>query len=143
MAARRRDEDRGQQRVVAADVAHVRRLEHHDVVGIPHGLGQRRDLGTPGQDVRHLDQRVRGDDLDALDQRRLARPRRGTTIRASPCARAPCATASAPRIGRSSPVSDSSPANTQSSTCSRSTCPLAARIDIASGRSKPGPILRR
>ena len=38
----------------------------------------------------------------------------GTTIRASPCARVPCATASAPRIGRSSPVSDSSPANTQS-----------------------------
>ena len=67
----------------------------------------------------------------------------GTTIRASPCARVPCATASAPRIGRSSPVSDSSPANTQSSTCSRSTWPLAARIAIASGRSKLGPILRR
>ena len=67
----------------------------------------------------------------------------GTTIRDRPCARVPCATASAPRIGRSSPVSESSPANTQPSTCSRSTCPLAARTAIATGRSKPGPILRR
>ena len=108
------------------------------------GLGQRRHLGAPGEDVGHLVQRVDRDDLDALDQRRLARPRgRDDDPRAARARAVPCATASAPRIGRSSPVSDSSPANTQPSTCSRSTWPLAARIAIASGRSKPGPILRR
>ncbi len=48
----------------------------------------------------------------------------------------PQAIANAPRIGRSAPVSDSSPANSRPSSTSGGSCPLAARMPSAIGRSK-------
>ena len=56
---------------------------------------------------------------------------------------APSAIASVPRTARSSPVSDSSPTTAQPSSSSAATSPPATSSAIASGRSKPGPILRR
>ncbi|MDR8960418.1 hypothetical protein FEP79_02786 [Burkholderia multivorans] len=48
----------------------------------------------------------------------------------------PHAIANAPRIGRSAPVSDSSPANSRPASASTGICPLAARMPSAIGRSK-------
>ena len=68
---------------------------------------------------------------------------RGSSSRATPWRRVPSAIASAPRTARTSPVSDSSPTTAQSAIASSSTAPAATRIASASGRSNPGPILRR
>ncbi len=51
-------------------------------------------------------------------------------------ARTASASARAPRTGRSSPASDSSPANSKRSRRSGSICPAAARMPSAIGRSK-------
>jgi hypothetical protein len=67
----------------------------------------------------------------------------GSINRVSPAARVPSATASAPRTGLTAPDMDSSPMNAQPSSAAISTCPLAASTEIASGRSKCGPSLRR
>ena len=144
VAAGRGDDDRRQQRVVAADVGEVGRVDAAASPALRRELGQRRDLRRAGEDVDGVVQASR---RRSPRSPRRAPPRAPATPAPSPaaipCAAAPCATASAPRIGRSSPVSDSSPASAQSATASGSTWPLAARIAIASGRSKPGPILRR
>ena len=68
---------------------------------------------------------------------------RGTSSRSSRWRRVPSAIASAPRMARTSPVSDSSPTIAVPSTASDSTWSEATRMAIASGRSNPGPILRR
>ena len=107
-------------------------------------LGERRHRGAAGEDVRHLVQRARR--RRPRSPRRAPPPAPGPPAPRSARGRArgcPARSPARPRIGRTSPVSDSSPANTQPSTCSRSTWLLAARMAIATGRSKPGPILRR
>jgi len=58
------------------------------------------------------------------------------------CARAvPHAIANAPRIGRTAPVSESSPANSRYSSAAAGICPLAARIPSAIGRNKAARFL--
>ena len=78
----------------------------------------------------------------ALDQRRLAGARaRRATRRSSPRARAPRRTASAPRHGRSSPPSASSPNTASVSSCSRRELPAggehAARERAGRSRARP------
>ena len=58
------------------------------------------------------------------------------STKARPSCRADSTIASAPRTARSSPVSASSPANSCAASASCGSCPLAARMPIAIGRSK-------
>ena len=67
----------------------------------------------------------------------------GRISRRRPCPRTASATASAPRTGRVSPVSESSPTIAHDSTVSGSSCPEATSSATASGRSNAGPTLRR
>ena len=60
----------------------------------------------------------------------------------SPRARAPSAIASAPWIGRSPPLSASSPQTAEVASASGGIWPVAARSATAIARSKPGPALR-
>ena len=106
---------------MATDVAHVGRLEHHGSSGSATASGSGGASARPARmSATSCSEPAATTSTPSTSAASHARAT-GTTIRASPCARVPCATASAPRIGRSSPVSESSPANTQSSTCSRST----------------------
>ena len=66
-------------------------------------VGQRRRLGVPAQRGDELLQRLDPEDLDVRHQRGLRARERGITSRRSSARRAPSATASAPRTGRTSP----------------------------------------
>ena len=68
---------------------------------------------------------------------------RGSRSPSRPSRRAPSATLSVPRAGRSSPPSDSSPNTAQRASAAAGTWPLAASTPRAIARSKPGPTLRR
>ena len=105
----------GDERVVAADVGEV---GHR--LGL--GLGRRRPARPA---ARRVAAQHRRPPRSATSTPRTSTPgtsaasrarERGSTSRASPCRRAPSATASAPRIARTSPVSESSPTTAQPST---------------------------
>ena len=67
----------------------------------------------------------------------------GTTTPFRPARAAAMATDRMPGVGRSSPFSDSSPANAYPTTACAGTCAVAASTPTATGRSSPGPSLRR
>ncbi len=67
----------------------------------------------------------------------------GAVTSASPCPWAHMPKASRPRTGRTAPSSESSPANRRPSANEAGTCPVAARMPRAMGRSSPDPVLRR
>ena len=65
----------------------------------------------------------------------------GTTTPRSPARAAAIATDKIPGVGRSSPFSDSSPANAKPSSAFAGTCAVAASTLTAIGRSSPGALL--
>ena len=67
----------------------------------------------------------------------------GTTTPFSPARAAAIATDRMPGVGSSSPLSESSPANAYPTTAGAGTCAVAVSTPTATGRSSPGPSLRR
>ncbi len=67
----------------------------------------------------------------------------GTITPSNPARLAAIATESTPGVDTSEPLSDSSPANAYRASRGAGTCAEAGKYSIATGRSSPGPSLRR
>ncbi len=112
-------------------------LRPRDLVG-----GGRRP--GPAEEGHHLLERVGADHAQPVDERRLRRVRGGNDDATQAVAsRRDRDREHARAWRRDRPASESSPANAQPATGSTGTCAEATSTPIATGRSSPGPSLRR
>ncbi len=138
MSARGRDEQRPQRSRVPPHVAEVGR-----VLAVGSGrLGWWTRLLLPAEDRRDLAQPGGRQDPQLGHERRLGAFLRRAMSRPIPARAAPSAIARAPRPGRSSPPSDSSPSTRRVLERGRRHLAEAARTPQAIARSKPAPVLR-